>query len=114
MQQLKSILSQSLKSDTEKIIFELSDGSRGTREIAALAGLGSNATVAAYWKKWSRLGIVEPTEKYQGRYERICSLEQVGLDVPPFPTTSEVTKGATQPKIDQVTQPLAETGGQAE
>lgn len=82
MQQLRSILAQQLKTDSEMLIYELSDGSRGTRDIAKLAGVGSNKTVALCWKKWSRLGIVEPSKKYQGRYQRICSLEEVGLTVP--------------------------------
>lgn len=82
MQQLRSILAQQLKTDSEMLVYELSDGSRGTRDIAKLAGVGSNATVAVYWKKWSRLGIMEPSKKYQGRYQRICSLEEVGLTVP--------------------------------
>jgi len=82
MQQLKGILAQNLNTDAEMLVFELSDGSRGTREIARLTGLGSNATVINYWKKWSKLGIVVPSTKIQGRYQHICSLEEVGLTVP--------------------------------
>lgn len=85
MQQLRNVLLQNLKTDVEKLVFELSDGVHGTREIAKLSGIGSNATVAAYWKKWSRVGIVEPTPKYQGRYQKICSLEDVGLEAPTIP-----------------------------
>lgn len=93
MQQLRNILTQNLKTDTEMSVYELSDGSRGTREIAVLAGIGSNATVAAYWKKWSKIGMVEPSKKFQGRYQRICSLEEVGLTIPELPrkTQNEVS-----------------------
>ena len=84
IQQLRTILTQNLKNDTEMLIYELSDGERSTREVAKLAGVRSNATVAAYWKKWSKLGIVEPSSKYRGRFRRICSLEEVGLAVPPI------------------------------
>jgi transposase len=73
-------------------IYELSDGERSTREIAALLGLGSNATVANYWKKWNRLGIVEPSEKHQGRSRRICSLGEVGLTIPPIPHVTTETE----------------------
>jgi hypothetical protein len=83
-QQLKNILSQTLENDKAASIYELSDGKRGTREIAKLVGVKSNATVAAYWKKWNKLGIVESSPMYQGRYRRICSLEEVGLTVPPM------------------------------
>jgi len=84
MQQLCSILTQNLTTDTEMLVYELSDGERTTREIARLAGVGSNATIASYWKKWSKIGIVEPSERRRGRYQRICSLEEVGLTVPPM------------------------------
>lgn len=82
IQQLRNVLAHNLKTDIEMLIYELSDGSRGTREIARLAGIGSNSTVANYWRKWSKVGIVEPSEKFPGRYQRICSLEEVGLTVP--------------------------------
>lgn len=85
MQQLRNILTQNLTKDIELLIYELSDGKRSTREIAKLVGIKSHATVTGYWKKWSKLGIVEPSEKYSGRFRRICSLEEVGLTVPPLP-----------------------------
>jgi hypothetical protein len=91
MQQLRIILAQNLTTDIEMLIYELSDGELGTREIARLSGVGSNATVANYWKKWSKLGIVEPSEKRQGRFRRICSLEEVGLTVPPIPQAAAET-----------------------
>ncbi len=89
MQQLRNILAQNLKTDTEMLAYELSDGSRGTREVAKHAGIGSNSTVAAYWKKWSKIGIVEPSKKFPGRYQRICSLEEVGLTAPELPQQSQ-------------------------
>jgi hypothetical protein len=92
MQQLRTILAQNLTTDTEMLIYELSDGERGTREIAGLSGVRSNATVTAYWRKWNKLGIVEPSEKRQGRFRRICSLEEVGLTVPPIPQATAETE----------------------
>jgi hypothetical protein len=84
-QQLRVILNQNLTTDKEMLVYELSDGERGTRELAKLTGLGSNATIAVYWRKWSKIGIVEPSPKYKGRFQRICSLEEVGLTIPPTP-----------------------------
>jgi hypothetical protein len=81
MQQTKTIIIQNLKSDTELKAYELSDGSHGTREIARLVGLGSKSTIENYWKKWSKIGLVEPAPQYQGRYRRICSLGDIGIDV---------------------------------
>ena len=82
MQQLRTALAMNLATDEEMLVYELSDGTNGTREVASLAHLGSNATVARYWKKWSKIGIVEPSQKFQGRYQRICSLEEVGITIP--------------------------------
>jgi len=104
MQQLRSVLSQTLKTETEMLIYELSDGTRGTREVASAAGVGSNATVAAYWKKWNKVGIVEPSPTHRGRYQKICSLEEVGLVVPPMPRLGTETLPAvvdTEVKQDE-------------
>lgn len=91
MQELRTILTQALQDDAAALAYELSDGDRGTREIAKLAGISHN-TVAVYWKKWSKLGIVEASTAYQGRYKRICSLEEVGIAVPPLPQSSETSQ----------------------
>lgn len=84
LQQLRNVLTQFLTTDKELLIFEFSDGERTTREIAKLVNIGSNSTIAAYWKKWSKLGIVEPSMKRKGRFQRFCSLEEVGLTIPPL------------------------------
>jgi hypothetical protein len=89
MQQLRNILAHNLTNDTQMLIYEHSNGERSTREIAELVGVKSNQTVSNYWKKWSSLGIVEQSPKYQGRFQRICSLEEVGLTIPPMSKESE-------------------------
>lgn len=95
MQQLREILAQNLTDDTLMLIYECSDGNRSSREIAKLVGVRSNQTVVNYWKKWSSLGIVEPSPKYKGRFQRICSLEEVGLTVPPTPKLKKTEKEET-------------------
>jgi len=84
MQQLKNTIAQNLIDDISLIIYELSDGNSSTREVANVVGK-SNVTVANYWKQWNKLGIVEQSPKYRGRFKRICSLEELGLTVPPMP-----------------------------
>ena len=85
MQELKTILQTNLKSDTEMLIYELSDGTRGAREVAKFASVASKTTVLSYWKRWGKIGIVLSVQGEEGRYQRICSLEEVGLTVPPLP-----------------------------
>lgn len=96
MQQLRSVLVQNLTTDEEMLAYELSDGLRGTREVAKMTGIGSNATVARMWKKWSKIGIVEPSEKVLGRFQRICSLEEVGLTVPQLPQQTKPVSDRTE------------------
>lgn len=89
LQQLRNILTQNLTTDKELLIYELSDGEHTTREIASLVNVSSNQTIVNYWKRWSKLGMVEPSKR-QGRFQRICSLEEVGLTVPPMLKGSEI------------------------
>ena len=83
MLRLKDILNQTLLTPVEKLVYELSDGNRSTREIARHIGKG-HVTIFRYWEKWRKMGIIEPAER-EGRYRHICSLEEVGLEVPPLP-----------------------------
>jgi len=83
-QQIRPFISKNLETDMETAIYELSDGSRSTRDIAQILGKVSHVTVSRYWKKWANLSIVEPSPTYHGRYKKICSLEEVGISVPPI------------------------------
>ncbi|MEX2193024.1 MAG: hypothetical protein WD717_06565 [Nitrosarchaeum sp.] len=76
----KKILRDLLAKDVDKIIYQHSDG-RGTKEIAALAGV-SDFTVRNYWKKWNTEGLIVPSQKHKGRYERVFSLEDFGIEIP--------------------------------
>jgi hypothetical protein len=80
--QMKPSIQEALQSDEAKLVYEYSDGEKSTREIGKLAGV-SHGTVTNYWEKWSDLGIVEPTEKYEGgRFRRLCSLRELGIALP--------------------------------
>jgi hypothetical protein len=60
----------------------LSDGDNGSVEIAKQGGV-SDFTVRAYWKQWSRLGIVEAIKVGRGdRYKKSFDLEDFGIDIP--------------------------------
>ena len=83
-QQLKAMILENLKSDTEKLVYELSDGERSVREIEELTNV-SKSRVGSYWEKWLTLGIVEESERFQGRMKHICSLDEVGIEVPKTP-----------------------------
>lgn len=92
-QQLKALLLDNLTEDVEKVVYELTDG-KSLREIERICKENgysvSHATIGNYWEKWAPVGIVEPSKKYKGRYERIVSLKEVGID---FPTIELKQKG---------------------
>jgi DNA-binding CsgD family transcriptional regulator len=80
-QRAKDTLSGLLKTDTEKLVYESSDG-RTSREIAQIVGT-SHATVSNYWRKWARYGIVKETGTRGGgtRFQKVFSLSDFGIEV---------------------------------
>lgn len=76
----KKILRDLLSKDVDKLVYQHSDG-KGSKEVAALAGV-SDFTVRNYWKKWNTEGLVVPSQKFKGRYERVFSLEDFGIEIP--------------------------------
>jgi len=106
MQRVKSTLMDVLQKDVEKIVYEFSDG-RSSIEVAKLAGV-SHQTVVNYWKKWSRLGLVEAERAKGGtRYKRVFSLEDFGIEVPR--PTMELAKEEGATSQEPITQ---KTGGE--
>ena len=85
MAQLKAIFEQNFRSNDEKLVYELSDGERSTRDIEKITKVGRNK-IAILWKKWYKMNIMEKSTKYEGRrMKRSFSLEDVGMEVPPLP-----------------------------
>lgn len=81
IEKAQNALTSLLKSDTEKLAYEQSDG-KTSREVSAIVGV-SHATITNYWKKWARYGIVtEVSSKGGTRYKRTFSLQDFGIDVP--------------------------------
>ncbi|TKJ17586.1 hypothetical protein CEE44_03570 [Candidatus Woesearchaeota archaeon B3_Woes] len=81
---LRGILRSSLENNEQKRIYQLSDGKNSTNEISKkLQEEGikiSHMTVYNYWKRWNALGIVEPSEKYSGRFKKIVNLDNFNLN----------------------------------
>lgn len=82
VQRAKDTLIGLLKTDTEKLVYENSDG-RTSREIADVVGT-SHATITNYWKKWARYGVVKEMSTRGGgsRFKRVFSLSDFGIEVP--------------------------------
>lgn len=82
---LKKTIEENLTTKEQRRIYDLSDGQNSTYDIAEkLLGEGikvSHMTVFNYWKRWFALGIVVPSEKYSGRFEKIINLKELNIEV---------------------------------
>lgn len=76
----KAVLLDALKTDAEKVAYQLSDG-RSSSSVGKICGV-TDVTVRNYWRRWFTLGIAEPSKKYKGRFERTFSLEDLGIEIP--------------------------------
>jgi hypothetical protein len=61
----KEALLNELESDEEKLAFENTDGARALDEVAEIC-MTPRDTLYGWWKKWSALGILEPSETAKG------------------------------------------------
>lgn len=96
-QNVKQVLNETLKSEREKSVYQLSDG-RSTNEIAKITNV-SSMTVYNYWQKWSKIGLMEPYEKYKGRYKRSFSLEDFGIDFPKIASSKHSSMGTEEDSV---------------
>jgi hypothetical protein len=82
MKDVKAHIESTLKSDQQKIVYQLSDRSKTIAEINGLSGASVGA-ISGYWKKWVKQGLGE-TESVMGgdRFKRSFDLEDIGIEVP--------------------------------
>lgn len=80
---LKKIIEENLQTKEQRKIYSLTDGKNSTYEISkklSIEGIKvSHMTIYNYWKKWSVLGLVIPSEKYSARPENIIDLEDLDI-----------------------------------
>lgn len=83
MKEVKNTLVSILDTEQKRLVYHLSDGTRGTVKIAKLAGIGSNRTVFDMWQTWLKLGLGENIPVRGGsRLRRSFDLEDFGIEVP--------------------------------
>lgn len=90
----KRELQKTLDSESKKITYELTDGTRSAHDIAKITGT-SISTIHRWWRDWSRDGLIRESFK-NGRVERkrIFSLEDLGINVPDISFFSRKDTGA--------------------
>ncbi len=101
IKEVKSTLESQLKDDTKKLIYQLSDGTKGTQEIAKTVGNISYSTVFLYWKGWEKVGLGESISVIGGtRFKRSFDLEDFSMKV-------QIPK-QNSPKTEQPETPTAQ------
>lgn len=88
---LREALAQELATDQQRLAYELTNGVRSSRDVASQSGV-SFVTVTNWWRRWSDLGFVDPSPKYPGRVQRLCSLRMLGIPVPEEKTRSTTNR----------------------
>ena len=92
MPSIRKAVVDNLRTDIDKLVYQLSDGNRSTREIANIIRRGgrsiTHVTVMNMWRKWAILNLVMPTQR-RGRYMRVISLESLGIEIPQLEVPSE-------------------------
>jgi hypothetical protein len=83
MKEVKTILIASLDTEQKKLAYHLSDGTRGTMEIAKMADVKSNKTIFDMWQAWLKQGLGESIPVKGGlRFKRSFDLEDFGIQIP--------------------------------
>ena len=78
---LRPLVATVLKSERDRLVYELSDGMRSTRDLTKLTG-ASPMTVSRLWQDWLAMGICEESRARPGRAQHLVSLSKLGIPVP--------------------------------
>jgi hypothetical protein len=81
LQTLRPLLESTLVGHKQKLVYELSNGSRSQRDVARKAGVGA-ATVFRWWQDWLALGICVEAADKPGRACHLASLSRLGIELP--------------------------------
>jgi hypothetical protein len=99
IKEVRTVMSNALETELKRMIFHLSDGTRGIVEIGKLANVGSS-TVARYWEAWYRLGIMEPIAVRGGaRYKKSFELGDFGLNIPSSKTSGTESREIAENEV---------------
>jgi len=110
---LRKILLDNLKTDQEKLVYELTNGENSRPDVAKQTDV-PDSTVRNWWEKWYNLGILEPSGKRKGRPQKIMALEDMGIEVPKIPPKKlevkqeKVAKAEPQPTQESEAQKSGE------
>lgn len=103
-------ISNALHDDKDKLLYHYSDGNNSAREIGLKIGL-HHSNVARRWKDWAKTGILEPSPRFEGRWQKVIPLEELGIEIPKpspvIPKKDEKLPESTESVIEPGTRPTA-------
>ena len=83
MKEVKTALANVLDSDQKRLVYHLSDGTRGIVEIGKIMRIGSTSTIFDMWQAWLKGGLGESFPVKGGsRFKRSFELDDFGIEVP--------------------------------
>jgi hypothetical protein len=79
--EVKAVLENILNTPEKKLAYQLSDGTRGTREVAQQSRVRGD--IPNMWKEWRKQGLGDTVSVQRGeRFRRSFDLEDFGIEVP--------------------------------
>jgi hypothetical protein len=104
MAEVKRVLETVLNGDKKKLAYQLSDGTRGTRDVNYQSGY--TGSVSDLWKEWKRKGLGDSISVQRGeRFKRTFDLEDFGIEVPAISV-------APASQVQPTPMPVPESGSQ--
>jgi hypothetical protein len=75
---LRQQVERLVRTDRDKLIYELTDGQHSTTEISKTVGI-SQPAVSSIWIRWRAEGIVAEVPQIRGRCKYVASLDELGI-----------------------------------
>lgn len=97
LKEVKNTLESALDTEPKRITYYLSDGSRSTREIERITGVG-RMTISRLWQVWLRSGLGDGLSEKGGnlRFKRAFNPVDFGINVPASASTPETSEGSAK------------------
>ncbi len=109
MNQVQSVLETTLNTPERKLVYQMSDGTKGTIEVGKVSKVGSPTKVSTLWKEWKRKGLGDSLSVQGGdRFKRTFDLEDFGIEVPQIVTSPATAQ--PQPAPTPVPNPVPSGG----
>ncbi len=102
MNQVQSILENTLNTPEKRLAYQLSDGTKGIVELARLSKVGSTFKLGGLWKEWRRKGLGDSLSVQGGeRFRRTFDLEDFGIEVPAVQQSPPAQQSTTTPLVEK-------------